>query len=32
MSKIIDHTEVEQFKKNGYNIEDKMFPTLFDVG
>ncbi len=29
MSKIIDKTEVEQFKKNGDNIEDKMFPTLF---
>ena len=31
MSKIIDHIEVEQFKKNGDNIEGKMFPTLFEV-
>ena len=31
MNKIINNTEVEQFKKDGDNIEGKMFPTLFEV-
>ena len=31
MSKIINNTEVEQFKKDGDNIEGKMLPTLFEA-
>ena len=31
MSKIINNTEVEQFKKDGDDLSGKMFPTLFEV-
>ena len=30
MSKIINNTEIEQFK-NGDDLSGKMFPTLFEV-